>query len=69
MVFNPNFATLASKTISSGIDKPVGVAFGTAAKLFQPLEQIPQELIVDLVMKLHFCGLHHRTQKTWTAIS
>src|SRR6266581_4153539 len=32
------------------------------------LEQIPQELVVNLVMELDLCSLYDRTQETWAAV-
>lgn len=32
------------------------------------LEQIPQVLVVDLMMELHFCRFHYRAQQPWATI-
>src|SRR5260370_3482072 len=32
------------------------------------LEQIPQELVVNLVMELHFGSFHERSERSWAAI-
>ena len=32
------------------------------------LEQVPEELVIDLMVELHLCALHDRTQQASTAV-